>query len=89
MIALRPVSEIDVVMADDVMLEGGSLRQEPGSLLIQPVWRWSKGSPCWMSIWGMRERSCLLGAWCRVSHVRGKLDRFRFLGLVRRFSTQL
>ena len=39
MIALRPVSEIDVVMADDVMLEGGSLHQEPGSLLIQPVWR--------------------------------------------------
>ena len=27
MIALRPVSEIDVVMADEVMLEGGSLHQ--------------------------------------------------------------
>jgi len=39
MIALRPVSEIDVVMADEVMLEGGALHQEPGSLLIQPVWR--------------------------------------------------
>jgi hypothetical protein len=40
MLALRPVSEIAVVMADEVMFRA-RLASEPGivPLLIQPVWR--------------------------------------------------
>jgi len=76
-------------MADEVMFRALGLASgiEIVLMLIQPVRRWSRESPCWTSIWGMRERYRLSGAWCRVSHVRVQLCKFRFLGLVRRFST--